>query len=120
MYVSPGQSLTETQLFDRLTQSSRQYKLPEYATDFLLARNIELEFSGVDTETVTSFMSEMTHVGGSGGFLFFHAGASYTKTKQVSHVEVKKTANGMNIKIPGAQLIGYYTEVVPLFPQQQK
>ena len=118
-YVSPGRELTETQFYDEVTSDQTHYKLPEYTTGFLLARNIELEFKKLDSETVSSFMSEMSHTGGSGGFLFFHAGASVTKTKQTSHVQVQKTASGMKIKIPGAQVIGYYTETLPRFPIEQ-
>ena len=39
------------------------------------------------------------------------------KTKQ--SVTADRTANGMIINIPGAQIIGYYTEVLPRFPQSQ-
>lgn len=64
-------------------------------------------------------MSQTTRSGGSGGFLFFRVRHSKTKTKQVSHVVASKTASGMKIKIPGAQIIGYYTETIPKFPQEQ-
>ena len=32
---------------------------------------------------------------------------------------VHRTANGMAIEIPGAQIIGYYTQVMPQFPKEQ-
>lgn len=85
-----------------------------------MARKIELEFSGLDSETVTSTMSEMSHTSGGGGFLCFRASASKTKTKDTSHVQVKRTSNGMSIKIPGAQMIGYYTQILPKFPLDQQ
>ena len=118
MYVSPGRGETEVDFYN-LLRTSNQYKLPEYTTAFLLARNIELEFSGVDEKTVASTMSRMSHFSGGGGFLFFHASASVTSTKQTSDVQVKRTANGMKINIPGAQIIGYYTETLPRFPVNQ-
>ena len=110
---------TELGFYNVLSNDNKQYKLPEYTTGFLLARNIELEFSGVDAETVTSTMSEMSHSSGGGGFLCFRASVSKTKTRDTSHVQVQRTANGMSIKIPGAQIIGYYTKIVPKFPLKQ-
>ena len=112
--------MSEKEFFKTIdTDKPPQYKLPEYPTSFLLGRNIEMEFSGLDSKVVTSTMNEMSHTSGGGGFLFFHAGASVTKTKSTSSVNIQKTANGMKIKIPGAQLMGYYTQVVPRFPSQQ-
>ena len=111
--------MSEASLLNTLTSGNIRYKLPEYTTGFLLARKIELVFNGLDAETVTSAMSSMSHTSGGGGFLCFHASASVTKTKDTSHVSVKRTANGMSISIPGAQAIGYFTQVVPKFPGNQ-
>lgn len=119
-YVSPGKSFqNEQQYFNTITGSNQRFILPEYVTSFLLARNIELDFSGLDLATSNYFMSEITRSSSGGGFLFFHVHHSETKSKQVSHVQASKTASGLNIKIPGAQLIGYYTETLPKFPQEQ-
>ena len=119
--VSPGREFDEVQYYNKLTQSNGRYryKLPEYATSFLLARNIDLEFSGLDSSTSTYYMSQVTHKSHRGGFLFFHASHSETRSKQVSHVQASKTTDGLKIKIPGAQIIGYYTETLPKFPQDQ-
>lgn len=78
-----------------------------------------MEFSGVDSEVVTSTMRKVTEASGRGGFAFFRVSASYSKTRQTSHVSVKKTTTGMSISVPGAQIIGYYTQVMPRFPQNQ-
>lgn len=122
-YVAPGKDLTEQAFRDAVTggtaYGNRQYRLPEYVTSFLLARDIELEFSGVDADTVSDTLDEYSHTSGSGGFLFFRASASVTKSSQWSQVTAQRTANGMSIKIPGTQLIGYFTQKMPRFPFQQ-
>lgn len=120
-FVSPGRSYGSEKLYVEAVNGNQQrrFKLPEYATSFLLARNIQLEFDGLDYATSSYYMSQITKSSGGGGFLFFHVHHSETKTKQVSHVQTSKTASGMKIKIPGAQLIGYYTETLPKFPQDQ-
>lgn len=119
-FISPGRGYQdENAYYSALTSSERRYKLPEFTTSFLLARNIELTFSGLDSSTSNYYMSRVTSSSGSGGFLFFRVQHSETKTKQVSHVVASKSASGMRIKIPGAQVIGYYTETLPKFPQDQ-
>ena len=116
-YVAPGREMTETAFYETLEKDDEvRYLLPEYTTGFLLARNVELEFKGVDSQTVRTSISTLTEKSSSSSFLFFHASRSSTASKQSSHVEAKKTADGMKIKIPGAQLIGYYTEKLPRFP----
>jgi hypothetical protein len=119
-FVSPGTTHSENDFFNILHNNQKRFKLPEFTTSFLLARKLELEFSGVDDEIVKSTMSEMSHTSGSGGFLFIRASVSKTKTRDTSHVSVKKTANGMTISVPGAQIIGYYTKVLPKFPLNQQ
>jgi len=112
--VSPGRNFDEATFYNKVADvnPNLRYKLPEYTTGFLLARKVELNFSGLDSDTVVSLMDEMSHTSAGGGFFCFRAGASVTKTKQTSHVRVDRTANGMSIKIPGAQIIGYFTEVM--------
>lgn len=118
VYMSPGTSFSNDQSFYQELNRAH-YKLPEFPTGFLLARKVELEFSDVNYDVVTSAMSEATSVSGSVGYSFFSAHASYSKNKQTSHVQVQRTSSGMKISIPGAQIIGYYTKVLPKFPLNQ-
>ncbi len=119
-FVSPGRRYpNEDAYYNALRSSERRYKLPEFTTSFLLARSIEINFSGLDSSTSNYYMSKVTKSSGNGGFLFFRVQHSETKTKQVSHVVASKSASGMRIKIPGAQVIGYYTQTLPKFPQDQ-
>ena len=111
--------MSETDFLSKITNNNVRYMLPEYPTSFLLARNIEMEFDGLDSGVVSSTMNEMSHTSGHGGFLFFHASASVTKSKTTSSVTIQRTANGMKLRIPGTQMIGYYTEVLPKFPPDQ-
>ena len=94
--------------------------MPEYVTGFLLARNVKLQFSGVDARS-TSHLTQLTvsanfHASYKG---FAMAGAVGVNHKKQSST-VDRTANGMIINIPGAQVIGYYTTVLPMFPLKQK
>ena len=113
--------MSETDFITKVTSSNNiGFMLPEYPTSFLLARNIEMEFDGIDSSVITSTMNEMSQASGHGGFLFFHASASVSKSKTTSSVNIQRTANGMKLSIPGTQMIGYYTSVLPKFPHDQK
>ena len=96
--------------------TSPAYVLPQYATGFLLSRNIELEFDNQDASysaraVRTSFSAS---VSGRVGIWSGSVNTNYGSRRRTTRYET--TANGLRISIPGAQLIGYYTQVVPKFP----
>lgn len=95
------------------------YLIPEYVTSFLLARNVKLQFSGLDSSSVSHAMQMMAGGSLSGSYDMFSLSASVGIGKEKQSVTADRTANGMIINIPGAQVIGYYTQVVPQFPRDQ-
>ena len=96
-----------------------RYLLPEYVTGFLLARNIKLQFSGVDAKSASHLTQMMVGVSFSASYQMFSLSASVGVNKMKQSVTADRTANGMVINIPGAQVIGYYTTVLPKFPVKQ-
>ena len=48
----------------------------------------------------------------------FSLSSQFSHSNQKASFQASSTATGMQIKVPGTQLIGYYTEVVPKFPIQ--
>lgn len=102
-----------------MEDSTVSYLLPEYATSFLLARNIDLEFSGLDASTTSHILQTSVQTSVSFGFGLFSGSVSFGYNHQRSSLQAKRTADGVKISIPGAQVIGYFTEVVPKFPTDQ-
>ena len=102
-----------------MEDSTVSYLLPEYATGFLLARKIELEFSGLDASTTRHIMQTSVQTSVSVSYGLFSGSVSVGYNHQRSSVQVKRTADGLKISIPGAQSIGYFTEIVPKFPTDQ-
>ena len=102
-----------------MEDSTVSYLLPEYATGFLLAREIDLEFSGIDASTASHMVQTSIQSSLSIGIGPFSASASYGENHQKSSFQAKRTADGLKISIPGAQIIGYFTEIVPKFPTEQ-
>ena len=119
-FVSPGLSLTEGQFRDAVNGAGGDgnlYLLPEYVTSFILARGVKLQFSGLDSSSVSHAMQMMVGASFSGSYDMFTMAASVGIGKQKQSVTADRTANGMIINIPGAQIIGYYTQALPQFPR---
>ena len=127
-YVSPGPS-TEKDLRDNIRGSrSNLYLLPEYVTSFVLARDVKLQFSDVNANSVSRVMQMIAGGSFMGSVIFpvkgipielsqkFSTGIKKIKQSVTAH----RTANGIIINIPGAQIIGYFTNVLPRFPRSHK
>ena len=118
-YVSPPPG-NEKDLRDYINgNAGHLYLLPEYVTSFLLARNVKLQFSGLDSSSVSHAMQMMAGGSISGSYDMFSMSASVGIGREKQSVTADRTANGMIINIPGAQVIGYYTQVMPQFPRDQ-
>ena len=95
------------------------FLMPEYTTSFLLGRNINLEFHGLDQKHVSNALRVTTGVDVSGWYkgIMLQASVGVERTKE--RVVADRTTNGLRITIPGAQIMGYYTNVLPQFPRTQ-
>ena len=120
---SPGKHLSEKEFMDAITEADGPgktiYRLPEYVTSFLLAKDVELEFSNMQRSSFRDTLSTFTHHSSHVSFFCFSASFSSTKSNYKSRSSVHRKANGMVIKMPGAQIIGYYTQKLPKFPATQ-
>ena len=92
-----------------------------------MARNVKLQFSGLDSKSVDRAMQLMVGLSqaASGTIILEGVPVMFNANRQFSFhfgrrsVTADRTANGMVIHIPGAQIIGYYTQVMPQFPKSQ-
>ena len=118
-FVSPGPKDERT--FRDYVAGSKddRYLLPEYVTSFLLARNVKLQFSGVDAKSASHLTQLMVGVSLTASYNMFSLSASVGVNKMKQTATADRTANGIILNIPGAQVIGYYTTVLPKFPVKQ-
>ena len=119
---SPGRGSSEIDFINKINADSTGdtiYQLPEYVTSFLLAREVELEFSNINRRTFRDTVSTFTRHSAHASFFCFSASFSSTRQNYQSRSSVHRTANGMTITMPGAQVIGYYTQILPKFPSSQ-
>ena len=108
--------MPEEKFIAEVKKSKKNYLLPEYVNAFLLAKDIELNFIGVDASAKSHFMEQSASATVSGHYLCFSASASASYGSSESSLQTESTATGLKIRIPGAQIIGYFTKLMPCFP----
>ena len=114
---APGKELSEKAFIAAITKEDIIYRLPEYVTSFLLARDMEMEFSELDGKAFRDTVSTFTSETESKTRLLSSSTNTKTSSNYESKSKVHRTASGMKIKIAGAQVIGYYTQKLPKFPE---
>lgn len=112
--VSPGQVKGKNSV--TFVNEAEKYQLPEYTTGFLLAKNISIKFRGIDSSMTYYALQQSASASLSGGFGCFSVSASFDYGHSYTNLKVSSTSDGLQIDIPGAQIIGYYTSVLPKFP----
>ena len=113
MVISPG-PMTEKEFIDKLN-SKDKYILPEFVHAFLLAKDIEIEFMGVDSE-IENYALEKSVKGQLQGSLGCFSVSSSSFDYSETGIEAESSVNGIKIKVPGSQIIGYFTTILPCFP----
>ena len=100
------------------TVTSEKYLLPEYMTDIVLVKDLNINFLGLDPSVSSELLAQAAypHMIGSYGPFSFSGTISYQHV--TSHTQATTTADGIFLSIPGAQVIGYVTKVLPPFPKQ--
>ena len=94
------------------------YQLPEYTTGFLLAKDVSMTFRGLETSSNSHAMKLSVSGKLSIGWGPFTLGSgSLSSGKTSSSMKVSSQSDGLHIDVPGAQIIGYYTSVLPKFPK---
>ncbi len=75
-----------------------------------------MEFSGLDAKTKQTALTASVSASVKGGWGPISFGGSTESSASYSHSQASSTADGLSVQIPGAQIIGYYCDVVPKFP----
>lgn len=114
--VSPGPYTTDREFVNAAQDARRNYHIPHYLTGLLLARNLNLEFSGMDRQSSYNFVATSLSTRSRFGWGPFSVSHSYNRNTQSSRFEATSTETGISVRVPGVQLIGYYTQVTPKFP----
>ena len=93
------------------------YLLYQYPTAFLLAKDIIMTFTGLsDKDIHAALLSSFgTSFKGSYGPISFDG--SISESGSFNHIQASPMVGGLKVYIPGAQVIGYYCDIIPKFPK---
>ena len=91
---------------------------------FLLARDVVLEFNGVDKSTSSSVLRASTYGARSSsstgwGCFGFSSRSDYSRgasARAQAGFQASTVTSGLKISVPGVQVIGYFAEVLNQFP----
>ena len=115
--LSPGEDLPEKDFVKKATDRNK-YLLPHYSIGLLLSRNVTVEFSELSSSAVYHAIQQSSSFSAGFSVGFWASGsASGSWGSSSTHTKVEASETGMRVAIPGAQVIGYYTQNVPLFPK---
>ena len=119
--VSPGPpnpTLNQDDIRFAQVAANPNYLMPQYVTGILLVRNMTLNFQ-TTRDTTSSFVRESNSRSAGYSYGPFCVSAAYSTSSRSTQTSYRATtqANGISIGIPGVQMIGYYTEIVPVFPR---
>ena len=116
--MSPGPLDTEEQFVTEVNKNVKAgyYRIPQYITGLLLCRNLDMEISGLDQQSSRSVVSTSMNAALNVGYGPFSLSSDFSRSSQRASFQASSTATGLQIKVPGTQVIGYYTEIVPKFP----
>ena len=126
--VSPG-PLEPARYYQEVIRRG-EYLMPQFTSSFILASNIQVYFPGLgvwndsDTDNQTNnavnVLMKYTYApnlgGGYGPFSFVPADGAINN---IHSFRVERSRGGILLTIPGAQVIGYITTVIPKFPENQ-
>ena len=110
----------EDAFINEITKRDANYLLPEYVTGLLLSRNVNIELRGIDVSHAGRAVHSASRSSYSAraGFGFWSASVSagHSSSRSSKTYSMESSSDGLRITIPGAQVIGYYTQVMPRFP----
>ena len=126
--VSPG-VLKPGRYYQQVVRNG-QYIMPQFTSAMILASDIKVYFPGLgiwndsdtddQTNNAVNILMKYTYApnieGGYGPFSFVPSDGTFNK---IHNFRVERTRGGILITIPGAQVIGFITTVIPVFPGNQ-
>jgi hypothetical protein len=99
-----------------ITKANGQFKsgtLPCFPVGYIIAKDILIKVSGMSVETVADkqYLEEKMNSGSN--FLFFSTSKPAQKTQSTTSSKSDIAKDGMVVRIPGPQIIGYIQQMLP-------
>ncbi|KAJ5623003.1 hypothetical protein N7490_011608 [Penicillium lividum] len=115
--ISPGPEKLHESVRANKAIPAQYAEFPSYSTAFVVACNVELEFSGDTSSLESSLESSSTEANLSVGYGPFAISGSHKQSKSSAKTKAESTANGMRISLQAPQIIGWVQELLPELPK---
>jgi hypothetical protein len=103
--LSPGPEKLHEYVRENKPVNAKYAEFCSYPTAFVIATNVELEFSGNTTQLESTLESSSTEANLSVGYGPFSLSASHKQSKSKARTKAESTASGMRISLQAPQII---------------
>ncbi|KAI1880301.1 hypothetical protein JX265_001922 [Neoarthrinium moseri] len=87
--------------------------LPAYPVGYILCKDVFIKVSNMSMSAKEEREHMVKRSQSSGGFLFFHYNRASEESSDSSQATFEMASDGMIVRIPGPQILGYVQQIVP-------
>lgn len=118
--LSPGPEELHKYVMQNKPVDPEYTEFSSYPTAFVVAANVELEFSGDTSSLESALESSSREANVEVGYGPFALSASHKSSKSKSKTRAEATATGMRISLQAPQIISWVSELLPKLPKAPK
>lgn len=115
--ISPGPQALQKAAITNTPVATDYTLFSSYPNAFVIACNVELEFSGDTSSLQSSMEASSTEGNASIGIGPFSISAAHKNSKTSSKTKAESTATGMRISMQAPQIIAWVQELLPALPK---
>ena len=116
--LSPGPEKLQKDVADHKAIDEKYNQFCSYPTAFVVASNVELEFTGNTSHLESKLEASRTEANLKVGYGPFSIGGSHSQSKDSAKTSAEATATGMRISLQAPQIIAWVSELLPELPRK--
>ncbi|MCJ1240206.1 hypothetical protein MMC14_008206 [Varicellaria rhodocarpa] len=114
--ISPGEDKLKAIYETRVAVRAEYQQFSSFPTAFVLAADVELDFSGDTTALESAVSASSFSANVSVGYGPFSVSASHSQSKSSSKTKMQSTATGCKISVQAPQIVGWVQTLLPQLP----
>lgn len=87
--------------------------MPCFPTVYMLCKDVDIEITAFSIDNEASHKTMVEQTASSGGFLGFRCTGTHQGSSDQTSASVKIAKDGLIVRIPGSQILGYIQQVMP-------
>ena len=118
--LSPGPESLHVTVSANNSVDAKYAEFCSYPNAFVIAANVQLEFSGDTSSLESAISSSSTEANLSVGYGPFSVSGSHKQSKSKSKTKAESTATGMRVSLQAPQIIAWVQELLPELPKPKE